>query len=110
MKRLPPVLLFIIALILILAGSVEAQTSSSTAYRFRKGSSLPATCAIGDVFYKTAATQGAYLCDPSSNTWVQFVTGTASTSITIGVTTITGGANTKVLFNNAGVVGEYTTT
>lgn len=32
---------------------------------------------------------------------------TISTGITIGTTTITGGTNTRVLYNNAGVVGEY---
>lgn len=31
-----------------------------------------------------------------------------SSDITISTTTITGGTNTKVLYNNAGVVGEYT--
>ncbi|MCC7436249.1 hypothetical protein IT402_00005, partial [Candidatus Nomurabacteria bacterium] len=34
--------------------------------------------------------------------------GTASGNITIGTTTITSGTNTRVLYNNSGVVGEYT--
>lgn len=34
----------------------------------------------------------------------------AGGGITIGTTTITSGTNTKVLFNNSGVVGEYTIT
>jgi len=34
----------------------------------------------------------------------------ASSGITVGTTTITGGTDTRVLYNNAGVVGEYTTT
>ena len=33
-----------------------------------------------------------------------------SSGITVGTTTITSGSNTKVLFNNSGVVGEYTIT
>ena len=33
-----------------------------------------------------------------------------SSGITVGTTTITSGTNTKVLFNNSGVVGEYTIT
>lgn len=35
---------------------------------------------------------------------------TVSTGITIGTTTITSGTSTRVLYNNAGVVGEYTLT
>lgn len=34
----------------------------------------------------------------------------AAAGITIGTTTITSGTNTKVLYNNSGVVGEYTVT
>ncbi len=33
--------------------------------------------------------------------------GGGSSDITIGTTTVTGGTNTRILFNNAGVVGEY---
>jgi len=40
-------------------------------------------------------------------TWA---TPAGSGGITIGTTTITSGANTKVLYNNSGVVGEYTVT
>ena len=36
--------------------------------------------------------------------------GSGSSGITVGTTTITSGTNTKVLFNNSGVVGEYTIT
>ena len=32
----------------------------------------------------------------------------ATSGITVAVTAITGGANTKILFDNAGIVGEYT--
>lgn len=35
---------------------------------------------------------------------------TVSVGITIGTTTITSGTNTRILYNNAGVVGEYTLT
>ena len=38
------------------------------------------------------------------------VGGGGSSGITVGTTTITSGSNTKVLFNNSGVVGEYTIT
>lgn len=36
--------------------------------------------------------------------------GGGGTDLTIGVSTITGGTNTRVLYDNAGVVGEYTIT
>lgn len=37
-------------------------------------------------------------------------TGCGASGITVGSTTITGGSNTNILYNNAGVVGEYTIT
>jgi hypothetical protein len=36
-----------------------------------------------------------------------FYGGISASGLTVGTTTITGGANTKVLYNNNGVVGEY---
>jgi hypothetical protein len=36
------------------------------------------------------------------------VTVTGASGITVGTTTITSGTNTRILYNNAGVVGEYT--
>ena len=35
---------------------------SGTAFRFRSGPTLPATCRVGDVFYKTGADAGQYNC------------------------------------------------
>lgn len=39
-----------------------------------------------------------------------FYGGISASGLTVGTTTITGGTNTKVLYNNNGVVGEYTVT
>lgn len=44
---------------------------------------------------------------------LSFVAGTLSATgggITVGTTTITGGTNTRILYDNSGVVGEYTLT
>lgn len=46
-------------------------------------------------------------CASGVKAWVEIGAGGGS-GITIGSTTITSGTNTKVLFNNSGVVGEYT--
>lgn len=64
-------------------------------------------------FTGTAAT----VLDSTNNKWYAYLggawrdlTGSGGGGITVGTTTITGGTTTKVLFNNAGVVGEYTIT
>lgn len=49
-------------------------------------------------------TSGNVLTSDGTN----WVSSASSGGITLATTTITGGANTKVLFNNSGVVGEYT--
>lgn len=64
MKKL---LLLVLLLLPILA---QGQATSHTAFRIRFGAALPATCnpATGDVFFKTAATIGAYEC-LTANAW-----------------------------------------
>ncbi len=89
-----------------------AQISGGTAYRIISGTSLPATCEPGpgvtDVYVLTSGTPGVYWCS-ATNTWTG-VGGGGGGGITIGTTTITSGTNTRVLYNNAGVVGEYAVT
>jgi hypothetical protein len=46
--------------------------------------------------------------DTATNTWRGVAPTAGGSGITIGTTTITSGTNTRVLFNNSGVVGEYT--
>jgi hypothetical protein len=41
---------------------------------------------------------------------INTVTATGSTGLTVGTTTITSGTNTRILYNNSGVLGEYTPT
>ena len=69
------------------------------------GATLPATCTVGDLFNRTATTIGIYTCT-ATNTWT--APGGGSSGLTTGSTSITGGTDTKVLFNNAGALGEYT--
>jgi len=42
--------------------------------------------------------------------WEAYTPGAGGSGITIGTTTITSGTTTRILYNNAGVVGEYTLT
>lgn len=84
-------------------------TSSSSAFRIRSGASLPATAAVGDIFFKTTATVGAYQA-LTANTWTAIGGGGTAADITVGTTTVTGGTTTRVLFDNAGVLGEYVIT
>jgi hypothetical protein len=68
MRALAKILLCLIAL------TASAQTTtipaSGTARRVVRGAALPATCAISDIFFKTAATVGTYECK-TANTWTQ---------------------------------------
>lgn len=56
-----------------------------------------------------AAGTGITVTDNGTGTHTIAATG-GSSGITIGTTTITSGTSTRVLYNNAGVVGEYTLT
>lgn len=57
----------------------------------------------------TLGTAGQSIRVNAGATALEYYTPSAG-GITIGTTTITGGTTTRVLYNNAGVVGEYTTT
>jgi len=56
-------------------------------------------------FIKTGGTSSQFLKADGSVDSASYLSG-----LTIGTTAITGGTNTKVLYNNAGVVGEYAVT
>lgn len=84
------------------------QVSSAPPMLNYKGTSTPSTCTIGRLFFKTDATAGQnlYMCT-AANTWTQQLNSGASGNITIGTSTITSGTTTRVLYDNAGVIGEY---
>lgn len=94
--------LIVIILLLVLCNISIAQTSSSTAYRFRKGGSLPSTCAVGDVFYRTADST-FYGCD-AANTWTEFGGGGGeggNPTVLVGLTPINGVATTYIRSDGA---------
>lgn len=71
-----------------------------------------------DIYYRNSSgvltrlangTTGQVLTATTSNA-PSWMAASGGSGITIGTTTITSGADTKVLFDNAGVVGEYTIT
>lgn len=88
-QGLLPICLFFVTL------PVLAQPSTSTARRFITGTSLPASCAKGDVFYKTAATEGQYDCT-AANTWT-LVAGSGGS--------VPAPPFNSIQFNNAGAFG-----
>jgi hypothetical protein len=67
-------LLLLTALLLSLAVTAAAQ-SGNTAFRILTGPTLPSTCRVGDIFYKTTATAGEYNCT-ATDVWT--LTGGAS--------------------------------
>ena len=81
--------------LLLLSSLLQAQgIFSSTARRVVKGASLPATCDVGAVYFKTAATVGLYQCSVA-DTWV-IMSGVASPSFT-GTSTFTGDVYAQTL-------------
>lgn len=56
----------------------------------------------------TGGTSGDCLTVGSTGRLSQTAACGAAAGITVGVSTITGGANTRIVYDNAGVVGEYT--
>lgn len=76
----------------LLSTSVEAQPFST----FVAGGGLPNGCSNGQVpEWQT-----------STNHWI-CGTGGGSSGLTVGTTTITSGTTTRILYDNAGVLGEY---
>lgn len=75
------------------------------------GTSLTVTDGITTVTSVTTIdfTSGAVVTDGGGGTAEVAVSG-GSSGITIGTTTITSGTDTRILYDNAGVVGEYTLT
>lgn len=62
------------------------------------------------VYCKDGANAGKYKIGDGTTALsaLTFYGGVSASGLTVGTTTITGGTNTKVLYNNNGVVGEYT--
>lgn len=88
-----------ILMILLLAGAALAQTNTPTIGVLPdNGPNLPATCIIGQIYFRTATTIGLNQCNPA-NTWTAFLTGATS-----GTVTNTAGALTlnSVVLGNGG--------
>lgn len=75
-------LFLIVTWLLMLSLPAVAQVSSNTAYRIRKGSSLPAACNPGDVFFEIGV--AGYLCT-AANTWSILDSGGGSGIVGAGV-------------------------
>lgn len=97
--------------LLMVAGIANAQIGNYPALIGQRGTTTPSTCTIGQLFFDTDATAGrnVYGCT-SANTWTLQGDGGGSSDIVIGTSVITGGTSGRVLYDNAGVAGEYTVT
>lgn len=68
------------------------------------------------ILYQTAPSTTGFITAPSvTNSFLRwtgaaFDWSTSATTLTIGTTTITGGTTTRILYDNAGALGEYTLT
>lgn len=78
--------------------------SSTANYGIFFGSGAPSlSAAQGSLYLRSDGTP--YYNNNGTTGWTQITAG--ASGITIGTTTITSGTDTRVLFDNAGVVGEY---
>lgn len=67
----------------------------------------------GEIVYcSDGANIGKYVIGDNSTALsaLTFYGGVSASGLTVGTTTITSGTNTRILYNNSGVVGEYTLT
>lgn len=104
MKRL------LILLFLLLGSDATAQYSAQIQAALRNFpnpyAADPATCTATSrprMYYNTVSNTILFC---NGTTWLTLADTSASGTITIGTTTITGGTNTRVLFDDSGVVGE----
>ena len=93
-----------------ISGNAGTATSATTATNLAGGSggTIPYQSAAGTTAMLTNGSAGQVLQSNGTTlppTWV-----TAGGGLTVGTTTITSGTSTRVLYDNAGVLGEMTTT
>lgn len=77
-------------------------------HTFTDGQLIIGNSATGGISFATLV-QGANMTITNGNGTITLAsTGGGGSGITIGTTTITSGTNTRILYDNSGVVGEYT--
>jgi hypothetical protein len=81
----------------LLLTSWPAWAQFSTARRIVQGASLPATCAVGDVYFKNTATVGTYACT-ATNTWTLAGTGASLEYATVDLTAQTANVGSTTLY------------
>lgn len=88
----------IILALLVLAGFAWAQNTPTIGVLPDNGPSLPATCVIGQIYFRTAVTPGLNQCNPA-NTWTALATSAGSGTVTntLGALTLN-----SVILGNAG--------
>lgn len=101
MKRLAGLLLA-----LLLALPAQAQITPTYKWITLTPGGVPGTLANGQCWVQNTGSQGLW-CEINGTPTGPYVTA-AGASLVIGSTVVSGGANTRVLFDNAGVLGEYT--
>lgn len=92
--------------------TIDALTTNSSVYFYNKGSAT-VTFVDGSGVTSTgvtslAAGESGGIIYESSTTPIILGTPSGGGGLTVGTSTITSGTNTKVLYNNSGVLGEYT--
>src|SRR6266404_2475827 len=76
---------WLILLLLLLTGAALAQNTPTIGVLPDNGPSLPATCVIGQIYFRTATTIGLNQCNPA-NTWTALVAGSGAGVTSVGLT------------------------
>lgn len=75
----------IVMLVSLLISNSSAQNTATIGVLPDNGPSLPATCVIGQIYFRTATTIGLNQCNPA-NTWTALATGAGSGTVNSGTT------------------------
>lgn len=105
MKRLICLLLTLCCLLPTFCFAQDSiSTTNVSTVRYRGRTSVPSASTTGNAVCYFDKTAGKLKCSQNGGAFAD----ASSSGLTVGTTTITSGTTTRVLYDNAGVLGEYT--
>lgn len=103
MKRLLIILLLLTVIPVLCRAQDSISTTNVNTVRYRGRTSVPSASTVGNAVCYFDKTAGKIKCSQNGGAFADV----SSSGLTVGTTTITSGTTTRVIYDNAGVVGEY---